>query len=263
MPPRSRERRALGSLGTIMAPPSVAGLLAAAGVFWLAYDGGGYSLGSRGTAAIVVLWLLLLGAAAGLRAGRPPAAAPTTGALLAGLAVWTLLSTGWAASAEGAFAEFARSLLYVAVFALVALTATRASAGGWAAGLAAGITAIGILSVASRLFTSLVDSGDLETLLPTAHARLSWPVNYWNGLAAFVALGFPLLLRLAVSSPSVLTRGVALAPLPVLASAIYLASSRGGALAALAGTGAFVVAVDTRWRAAAAAGVAAVGSVLA
>lgn len=194
---------------------------------------------------------------------RPPWPALAVGTLLAGLAFWTLVSTGWAASAEDAYAEFGRTLLYLAVFALVAVVATRSTAGAWAGGLAAGIAAIGILALASRLFPRLVDSGDLETLLPTAHARLSWPVNYWNGLAAFVALGFPLLLRLAVSSRSLLTRGAALAPLPVLASAIYLASSRGGALAAVAGTVVFVAAVDARWRAAAAVALATLGSLLA
>ena len=259
MPPRSRERRALVSLGAIMAPSSVAALLAAIGTFWLAYDGGGYSLGSRGTAAIVVLWLLLLGAAAGLEAVRPPWPALAVGALLAALAFWTLLSTGWAASAEGAYAEFGRTLFYVAVFALVTVAATRANAG--VRGRAASRPA------SSRSASSPSPRGSSRASSTRTTSRRccrrrtrgsAGPVNYWNGLAVFVALGFPLLLRLAVASRSVLTRAVALAPLPVLASAIYLASSRGGALAAVAGTARLRRRRSTRrWRAAAAAALAA------
>lgn len=264
MPPRTRERRSsLAALGGFVTPNSVVTLAAAAGTFWLAYDGGGYGLSSRGTAAVALLWVVAVAGALGLGFARPSPASLAVGGLLAALAFWTLLSTAWAASAEDAFAEFNRVVLYLAVFALVAVTAARGARRSWVDGMAVAIAALGVVAVASRLFPGFVDSGELETLLPTAHARLSWPLNYWNGLAVLCALGFPLLLRAGVASRSVLVRGLAIAPLPVLACAIYLASSRGGAAAALLGTAAFVVASASPWRAAVATALATGGSALA
>jgi tetratricopeptide (TPR) repeat protein len=54
---------------------------------------------------------------------------------------------------------------------------------------------------------------------------------------------------------------LALAPLPVIAVVIYLASSRTGAATAVAGVAAFVVLAENRWRAAAAAAVGVAGAV--
>jgi len=61
---------------------------------------------------------------------------------------------------------------------------------------------------------------------------LSYPLNYWNGLAVLTALGIPFLLRVAVAAKPALVRGAAVAPIPAFTAVIYLASSRGGAVAA-------------------------------
>ncbi len=236
--------------------------LTAGGAFWLAYDGGTYDLAGRTTAAIVVLWVLVVGVAAGfLPRVRASKAAVATGALLAAFAGLTLASAGWAASAEEAYGEFVRVLLYLAVFVLAAIAASRATAAAWSDGLGLGVAAIGVLALASRLFPGLVSAGDLTTLLPETHVRLSYPLDYWNGLAIFAALAFPLLLRSATEWPLV-WRELALAPLPAVAGAIYLASSRGGAAAALLGTVVYM-ATAGRWAAAGAAAVAAAGCTVA
>src|SRR4029079_6181169 len=111
------------------------------------------------------------------------------------------------------------------------------------------IVATGFVALASRLFPHLFDTRDLATFLPAAHARLSFPVGYWNGLGILVGLGFPLCLRVALAGRNPLTRGLGLVPLPALAAVLYLTSSRGGIGAALLGSLAFLALTNRRWAA--------------
>jgi O-antigen ligase len=76
--------------------------------------------------------------------------------------------------------------------------------------------------------------------------RLSYPVNYWNGLAILVGTAFPLLLRAATAERRAWLRALALAPFPALTAVIYLASSRGGAATALAGVAVFLLLAGRR-----------------
>src|SRR5262249_583997 len=114
----------------------------------------------------------------------------------------------------------------------------------------------------SRFFPGLVSLSDFRTLLPTAYSRLSYPLNYWNGLAIFAALGCPLLLRTASSSRAIALRGAAVASIPALSVVIFLASSRGAAPTGLLGVG-LLVALARRWSALGAALLAAGGSAIA
>src|SRR6185503_18141325 len=91
--------------------------------------------------------------------------------------------------------------------------------------------------------------------------RLSYPVNYWNGLAILVGIAYPLLLRAATAERPGWARGLALAPFPALTAVIYLASSRGGAAAALAGVAVFLLLTDRRIAAVVATLIAGVGVV--
>src|SRR6266516_2659086 len=72
--------------------------LIAVAVFALAYDNGGFAESTRDTVA--------------------------------------LLSTIWAPDAQGAYAEFTRVVLYLAVFAVATVGATRSNAASWVDGLA-------------------------------------------------------------------------------------------------------------------------------
>jgi O-antigen ligase len=63
-----------------------------------------------------------------------------------------------------------------------------------------------------------------------ARSRLNYPLNYWNGLAALIAIGVPLLLWIATSARHVATRALAAAALPVICLAGFYTLSRGGAL---------------------------------
>jgi tetratricopeptide (TPR) repeat protein len=234
--------------------PHLLTLVVAAAVFGLALNHGTYGAVDRHSVAIGVWWALALALGLSLwPLARPTRAALVAGSLLAALAGLTALSIVWADSAERAFAEFNRVTLYLGVLALAVAAGTRANAHRWSDGIAIGVTAVGLLALLSRLFPELVNVDDLFLLLPDVKTRLSYPVDYWNGLGILIGLGFPPLLRAATAARGQLWRGLALAPLPALVGAIYLTSSRGAAAVALAGTIAFVAFTGRRLAAAGAA----------
>jgi len=238
-------------------------LAVAGAVFWLAFDGGSYSLESRAILAIVVLWGTLLAFALGLwPLVRPPLAALVAGGFLVAFALLTGLSIFWAESAERALVEFNRVVLLAGVFAVGVLAGTRGNVGRWLDGIALGLASVGVLALASRLFPDTLPAGAVPDFLPGAVTRLSWPVEYWNGLAILVALGLPLLLRVATTAHPA-WRGVAVGVLPALTATLFLTSSRGGFAVALVGVAAFFVLGPRRWGAAAATVLAAAGSVAA
>ena len=237
----------------------------AAGVFWLAYDQGSYTLTSRNSIAVVVLWTIVLASAAGFwPAARVPGPALVSGSLLGAFALWTGLSALWAASAEKAFNEFDRVFLFLAIFALAVVASPRGSARRWLAGLALGLTAVGVIALVSRLFPHSFEApAELAQSFPTASKRLSFPVDYWNGLATLVAFAIPCLLYFAAEA-RVAVRGLAVAPLPALTATLYLTSSRGGWVAAGVAIVVLMALTSRRWATAGAlliGGVASAGAV--
>ena len=236
-------------------PPASALIAAAIGaiVFWLAYDGGSYGLESRTTTAIAVWWSILLAVILGLwPLVRTPAVALVVGGLLGAFAILAAVSIAWAPSAERAFAEFNRTTLYVGIFLLAVFAGSRGNVGRIADGIATGLSAIGVLALTSRLFPDVMPAGQVPEFLPAAYTRLSWPVEYWNGLAILVALAFPLLLRVATATPPAAWGALAVAAFPPLVGTMYLTSSRGGFATALIGVTAFLVLTPRRWAGAAA-----------
>ena len=128
-----------------------AGLLAGA-VFWIAWDNGSYSSWSRGTLAIAIWWGVAVAIMFGLaRSTSFTPLAVGTGSLVVALAGWTLASASWSSSAEAAFAEFNRTMLYLGVYVLVVLLATRRDVALWCNALAFAIVAIAFVALASRL----------------------------------------------------------------------------------------------------------------
>jgi tetratricopeptide (TPR) repeat protein len=126
------------------------------------------------------------------------------------------------------------------VFAFVVLAARRGSGARWSNGLALGIVSVGVLALVSELFPDFVGPGAPPSFFPSEN-RLSYPVNYWNGLAILAGIGFPLLLRAATAERNPVVRALALAPIPALTAVIYLTSSRGGAATAALGVVVFCV----------------------
>jgi O-antigen ligase len=204
-------------------------------VFAIGVAGGGYGPDARAIAAVAV-WLGVLG----LIGLSPRRSMPVgrrvllTGGLLTAFAVFTGLSALWADSAERAVAELGRVTLYVGVFVLAALAVRGRGIRGLADGLAIGIAGIAVLALIGRYFPSALPDERVGRLLP-GEVRLSYPIGYWNGLGMLTALALPLLVSAAAADRPRWARGLAVAPLPALATVVYLTSSRGAVIVALVG----------------------------
>ena len=257
----------MGAVGRLIErtnPALLVSALVAGVVFWIAFDDGSYALASRGTVAIALWWAVIVGIALQLVGTNGlPQATFAVGGLIVALAYWTLASVLWAPSAEDAFNEFNRLSLFLGIYVLVVLASSRRTVGRWADALGLAIAAVALVALISRLFPESFPDRELATFLPGAATRLSFPLGYWNGLAIFVGLGVPLLLRMALVARHPVVRGVALAPIPVVVSVIYLASSRGGVVTAFIATLAFILLTDRRWSAAAAIATSGLGSAVA
>jgi hypothetical protein len=166
-----------------------------------------------------------------------PRAAVASGACLAGLGVLTALSMIWADDAGRAFVAFVRATGYLGLFTLVVLSLPKSGMRAWLAGLALGLTVVSALSLGSRFDPSLLGTGDhnLGAALPAAQGRLSYPIGYWNGLAACLAAQSLLLVWFGARAATRLWRAVAVGLLPLPVLALYLTSSRGGFAAVVAG----------------------------
>ena len=272
VPRRSGERgagyRAEAGYGKRQSPASEAvsrhgGTVAiAAATFAVAVSGGGYSLGVRATTATLA-WSAVVVAVAVRRPARTGwAPAFAIGGLLLALAVVTGLSIARADSAERAFIELDRVLMYLGIFAAVCLLQRPGDTARWVVGLGAGIAGVCVLAFAGRCFPSLGITGSLHTLLPSVDGRLAYPMGYWNGVGIFAALGLPLLASTATGARSPLARAVAIAPLPVIAGVVYLTSSRGGVAVAALGAVALLALAPRRIAVFATFAVAAAGSAL-
>ena len=122
--------------------------------------------------------------------------------------------------------------MLVLAIALQGRTAARHTING----LACAIGLVTLLAVLSRLHPQWFPANDhLEFLGAGSARKLSYPLNYWNALAAFAAIGVPLLLAVALAARTLAGQALAAAALPVAALCVYLTISRGGALALVVG----------------------------
>ncbi len=235
--------------GFVFARDVGAGVAVAAAVFFLSYANGGFEPTTRAYAAIAAWWVLGAGAAIGLgfaraRLSRAAVAVP---ALFGLFAVWTLISMAWAPDGERAFAQFDEVSLYAAALVLAIVVARFVPASFLAGGIALALGAIATVALVSRLFPSAFGAAPGTGTLSAFAVRLSFPVGYWNGLGIEVALAVPLLLAAMTSGSSRLVRALAVAPFPILAADMYLASSRGAFAAAGIGAVVFLLLAPNRW----------------
>ncbi len=234
------------------APALGAWTLAFALVAWLALRDGGYDTVVRSEAGIAVWWAVLLLALAGLLP-RLGAAGWVAIGLLGGFAAWSGIAIGWSESAERSVLELGRLAAYLGVLVLAIALQGRAAARHTIAGLASAIGLVTVLAVLSRLHPQAFPRNDhFQFLGPASARRLSYPLNYWNALAAFAAIGVPLLLALALRARTTAGRALAAATLPWSALCVYLTVSRGGVLAVAAGLAAFLLLAPRRLEALAA-----------
>ncbi|HYH57812.1 MAG TPA: O-antigen ligase family protein [Thermoleophilaceae bacterium] len=196
---------------------------------------GGYGEQARAATAVLVWSAFMIGAIGRLRepvaVSRP---ALIAGGALLGLGVFTLLSSGWASDDGSVFTETVRVAAYLGLFALVVIT-SRPGGRIWLSGLTLGLTAVALFALGSRLVPSLFpDQSDLGLLAATS-PRLSYPVNYWNGLGAVLALTVVLLAHFGAEAQARATRALAVSAIPIAGLALFLTASRGGFGALAAG----------------------------
>ena len=236
----------------------------AAAIAFTALSEGGYGVVFSAVSGLAIWWgILCVLALHREAAGRVAGTALAAIALLAAYSLWAALSVLWAANAAGALYEAAKLLAYLGAFCGAVLLARNGSGRMWVGGLTGGLLGIAVIALSIRFFPFI--DGDRETLqasLPSAQGRLGFPIGYWNALAACMAMAIALLSPLAVFSTSRIRRSLctALIPLPVLV--IYLASSRGGAVAAGVGVLAIMALSPRRTAIAASLAVAAPASLL-
>jgi heme/copper-type cytochrome/quinol oxidase subunit 2 len=199
-------------------------------VFYLAMKGGGYDAVVRSQVGIAVWWIVLLGAAVGaLPVARLSRSAWAMFGLLAAFCAWTALSIGWSESGERSAAELARVAVYLGVFALALTAHGREGLRRTVYSIGAAIAVVAGLALLSRLHPSwFPNTAPSEAL--GARNRLNYPLNYWNGLAALIAIGVPLLVWIATSARHIATRALAASALPVMCLAGFYTLSRGSAL---------------------------------
>ena len=79
--------------------------------------------------------------------------------------------------------------------------------------LALAIGLVGAIALLSRFQPSWLPDNDAPTFFGEARQRLIYPVDSWNGLAALMAIGMPLVLSVAISARRLLTSALAAAAL--------------------------------------------------
>jgi hypothetical protein len=224
-------------------------LLGFVAVVYLGLEGGGYDSLVSGQVGILVWWLLLGTVLVGaLPRRRPSPIALATIAIFGAFLAWTALSLNWTESSERTFAEVARLSTYLGFLALAILARHQDSARRMVSAVGAGIGVVALVALLSRLHPSWFGDEIHQTaaFLPGSAERLSYPIDYWNGLACLIAIGLPLFLQMATDARSAIARGLAAAALPALMLTIYFTLSRGGIGAAAVAVVAFFVFTSDR-----------------
>jgi len=228
-------------------PAIAAWTLAFSLVAYLALSNGGYDTIVRSQVGVAVWWIVLIGALTGILPARFGRAGWAAIGLLAGFALWTGLATGWSESAERSTLELGRIAAYLGVLVLALALQERAAARHTINGLACAIGLVTLLAVLARLHPQWFPENDHAEFLGARSARkLSYPLNYWNALAAFTAIGVPLLLGVALGARTLLGQAGSAAALPLSALCVYLTISRGGTLALVVGLVVFLLFVPRR-----------------
>ena len=210
-------RQALSALALHGMPP----LLGAAAVGALAAANGGYYGGTRGWAALALLWLALLAVLL-----RAEASVGALGIVLLGAFAlfvgWSALSVVWSSSITLSVFDVQKLLVYLGLILAALLVVRGRSVPGLLAGVLGGIAAVCAYALATRLFPERLGSFD-----PLAGYRLTRPVGYWNALGLFAALGAILAAGFAVRVRALWARASAAASLPLLLTTCFFTFSRG------------------------------------
>lgn len=229
--PRSAPVDVRGSLTHIDLRGPATWIVSAGVVIYLGLNGGGYDTTIWGGVGVLVWWAVVLVALVALDLVRTPSRLGWLAlAALGGLAVWSAIGLIWSSSDERTLNEVGRVSTYLGVLLIAIAVTRRAYARELAGGIAAGIVVISAIALLSRLRPNWFPASANETsvLLPGARNRLSYPLDYWNALAAVTALGLPLLLSSASHAQTRWRQALSAALVPTLVLTLLLTFSRGG-----------------------------------
>jgi hypothetical protein len=216
-------------------------------IAYLGLKGGGFDPLVNDQVGIAIWWVVLAGTVVGaLPRLRPGPLGWIALGLLAGFVLWTALSLGWTESTEQTAAELALVTTYLGVFLLAVFSRGAGGPQRLIDAVAAGIVLVAIVGLLSRLHPAWFPAADQTARFLEESERLSYPINYWNGLAAAIAIGLPLLLQIATCARSVLFRALSAAAIPAMLLAIFLTLSRGGMAAAIVALAVFLALVPDR-----------------
>jgi hypothetical protein len=213
---------------------------------YLGLRGGGYDQVINGQVGVAVWWLIFVVAVFRLSVVRTSRAGWIWLAVLCGYAAWTTTSLLWTQSAENTMINVSLVSLYGGVALLAMSIGGRKPARHILYGLGSAIVVVTVVALLSRLrFEWFTASQTTEFLQDAAH-KLSYPLNYWNALAAFAAIGIPLMLYAATGARSLLARALGGAAVPPLVLCVFLTDSRGGAIEVVIGVVLFLLLAPDR-----------------
>ncbi len=182
-------------------------------------------------ATSIIIWAAVIAGlvSRALPTGRVSRLSAAAGLCIAASAVLAAISIGWASDQGRAFDEAVRASFYVGLFVLTVCTATRRDRSEWLSGLTIGLGLVAIIALFSYLQPGVLDSGDSE--IPNAVGRLSYPIGYWNGAGALLAVTAVLLSYAGIRGPTRPLRSAAVAVFPLAVLGLWLTSSRGAGIA--------------------------------
>jgi hypothetical protein len=143
---------------------------------------------------------------------------------------WVWVSIAWSSDIAQSVFEGERSLVLVAGVGAALALAYRRVARPLLGGILAGIVAVCLYALTTRLFPGHVGHYD-----PLAVYRLNTPVGYWNGLGIVAAMGALLAFGFALRAHTTVGSALAGLALPVLLLTLYFTYSRGSWVALAAG----------------------------
>jgi hypothetical protein len=224
LPASSRTGSLAASAERALLPVGAA--VAAAGL--LAANGGFFPV-SWSWATLALLWVcaLALLVSSPTRPSRLECA--FLGALVC-LVAWVWLSIAWSSDVGQSVFEGERSLVLVAAAAAGLALAHRRAVRPLLGGTLAGITAICLYALGTRLLPGHVGHYD-----PLAVYRLNTPVGYWNGLGIVAAMGALIAIGFALRAHTRAASALAGIALPVLLLTLYFTYSRGSWVGLAAG----------------------------
>ncbi len=233
-----------GDLAQALRGPAIGVAIAGLTVF-LGFNAGGFFPGATAIAALVVCLLMVIGimlVSRPFESFTPGLLIPLT--LLAGFAVWTLVSAAWSGAAGRALLEFDRALLYVLVFAFFGMLAPGRRRLEW--GLRGFVLAATVICTAGWITRVAADLWPIS--LDVQPERLSFPLTYWNALGLLATLAIIACIHLASGEQqSRRVRVLGAAAIPLLASTLLLTFSRSSLALAVVGVVLYAAFARPRW----------------